>query len=390
MSTSWAIAPPTGVESTHDTVASTDVRDVSDVLDLLALADTPLINRLKWGSDCHNKIISWITENLGSGYIVLSGQVASDASYILVGTSGIGNITQALDQLHTGTILKYSKHASNGYVVVEKPNNGSNSSIIDFMSGTSCLLTAAATMFIVGSPVNEGSSPRIDRTRERAVASNKTEIFREDVRLTGTKMATEYHGVTNELQHQIEMRAKEYWRTLEAAVILSKKDAGSSTETQTMGGIYDYLSGQSGSHIDATTTTLDENSLNAVCQAVFDKGGTPNVFLCGSKQARMINLFDRARVRVEQDSKIAGFSVKKYMTDLGVELDILISRWCPTRYAFVLNLEDINLRAMRGRKYLLEKLAKTGDFVNYQLISEVTLEFRGYGTAQHGMYTALT
>jgi len=390
MATSWAITPPTGVESTHDTVASTDVRDVSDVLDLLALKDTPLLNRLKWGSDVHNKIHSWITEDLGPGYVILSGQVASDASYILIGTSGIGNITQALDQIHTGTILKSAKAATNGYVVVEKPNNGSNSTIIDFMSGTSALLTAAATMFIVGSPVNEGSSPRIDRTRERGVASNKTMIFREDVRLTGTDMATKYYGVANQLQHQIEMRAIEYWRTLESAVLLSRKDAGSSTETQVMGGVYDYLRGQSGSHIDTTTTTLDEASLNTVAAAIYDKGGSPNAFVCGSKQARQINTFDRARVRVEQDSKVAGFNVKKYMTDLGVELDILITRRCPARYAFVLDLDSIDLRAMKGRKYELKKLAVTGDFVNYQLISEVTMEFRGYSFAQHGMFSALT
>ena len=47
-------------------------------------------------------------------------------------------------------------------------------------------------------------------------------------------------------------------------------------------------------------------------------------------------------------------------------------------------------RAMVGRKYLLEKLGKKGDFVEYELICEATLELRGYTQGQHGMMTALT
>jgi hypothetical protein len=52
-------------QSTLDIVSSTDKRDVSDMLDLLALADTPFINRIGWGSPFAATKIEWLSEDLG-------------------------------------------------------------------------------------------------------------------------------------------------------------------------------------------------------------------------------------------------------------------------------------------------------------------------------------
>lgn len=396
MATSWAITPPSGVETTYDYTANTDVRDVSDVLDAVYLADTPFINKIGWGAPANNKIIEWITDNIGYGYLIISNgaAVASNASSFVVGTSGVGAVSLALRQIHTGTVLKYNNGSdkSKGYMVVEDFSLGGGSVVFAYLSGTTqpADISDGATLFIVGSPVNEGSAPRQDSTRPRDIKSNKTQIFRQDVRMTGTRMAIEMYAVANELRHQITLRTKEYKRELERTAIIGHKDAGSSTETQLMGGIYDFLKDESGSHIDTSTTTLTETALNDLCNAIYDKGGEPNTLLMGPTQARVIPTFERQRVRLEQDSRIAGFYVNKYLTDLGVTMDILISRWVPKNFAFVLDASKIKLRPLRGRKFILEKLGKKGDYVEYQLVSEVSLEFKGYNLGQHGMFVALT
>ena len=395
MAVSWAITPPSGVENTFNITASTDVRDVSDMLDAVYLADTPFVNRLSWGSATGNKIIEWITDNIGYGYVILSngGTVASDASSFVIGTSGCGAQSLALKQLHTGTVLKKSNASdqSQGWAVVEAIG-ASGSITFDWLSGTdvSGAMTDSITLFIVGSPVNEGSTPRQDTTRPRTIASNKTQIFRQDVQMTGTRMATQMHAVGNELRLQIELRVKEYRREVERTCILGKKSAGSSAETQLMDGVYSFLADESGSHIDTSSSSLTESALNTVAAAVYEKGGTPNVLLIGPTQARNIPTWERARVRVEQDSRVAGFYVTKYLTDLGVTLDILISRWVPKEFAFVLTTDQIKLRPMTGRKLILEKLGKVGDYTQYQLISEISMEMKGATLGQHGMFTALT
>jgi hypothetical protein len=72
MAISWAITPPSGVENTFDITASTDVRDVSSMLDAVYVADTPFVNRIGWGGATHNKIHEWITDSIGYGYVILS------------------------------------------------------------------------------------------------------------------------------------------------------------------------------------------------------------------------------------------------------------------------------------------------------------------------------
>lgn len=400
MATTYPFFEPVGVENTFDFTSNTDVRDVSSVLDAVYISDTPLVNRVGWGSAIKNKVHEWITDSIGYGYLVLSnaGTVASDDSGAIFGTSGVGVISTALRQIHTGTVLKYNNQSTaRGYYVVEDFTY-TGSVVWAGISGTSvsATITDAITMFIVGNAVKEGSTPRRDSTRPRQICSNKTQIFREDIRMTGTRQAIEMYGVPNELRKQIDLRTREYKRQVERTLILGYKEAGvvaagaaGATETQMMGGIYDFLRGQSGSHIDTATTTLTETKINDVAQAVYDMGGEPNTLLLGPKQARVIPTLERARVRVEQDSKVAGFYVNKYMTDLGVEMSILISRWVPKKFAFVLDANKIKLMPLRGRKFNLEKLGKVGDYIEYELISEITMEFNGYSLGQHGMFDFL-
>ena len=385
---------PAGVENTSNYTSNTDVRDVSSVLDAVYIADTPLLNRVGWGSAVTNKTHEWVTDSIGYGYVILSntGTVASNASGAVFGTSNVGVQSTALRQIHTGTVLKYNNQSTaRGYYVVEDFSLA-GSIVWAGISGTSvsATITDAATFFIVGNAVKEGSTPRRDSTRPRQLVSNLTQIFREDIRMTGTRQQIEMYAVGNELRKQISLRTMEYKRQLERTLILGYKHAGDSAETQMMGGIYDFLRQQSGSHIDATTTTMTETKINDIAQAVFDNGGEPNTLVLGPKQARVIPTLERARVRVTQDSKVAGFYVNKYMTDLGVEMSILISRWVPKDFAFILDANKIQMRPMRNRRFILQKLGIVGDYVEYQLISEVTMEIKGHTLGQHGMFDYLT
>lgn len=396
MATSHGTSRPSGVYDTADFTSSTDVRDVSEILDAMYLKDTPFVNRIKWGAGSKNTKHEWVTDTIGHGYVVLSngGNVASDASDFIIGTSGVGSIAEALKQLVTDTVLKYNGDSdkSNGYLMVADPaaGAGAGSCEVDFLSGTSCLITDAATLWVLATVANEGSVPRGDTSRARALPYNYMQIFRKDVRVTGTMAAMQMHAVPDEVKYQIMSRSYEYWRELEKSAIMGKRQVGSATETSLFGGVLDFLIGESGSHIDTTSTALDETKMNDVIQGIFDRGGNPDLILCGAKQSRKFAGFDRNRVRVGQDIRKAGWAVTKYLSDMNIELDILVSRWVPANFLFVLSSEELALVPMNGRKYNLTKLAVVGDYEEWQLISEVTFEPRGYSLGKHGMFTALT
>ena len=157
-----------------------------------------------------------------------------------------------------------------------------------------------------------------------------------------------------------------------------------------MNGVLGFLRGQSGSHIDTTTTSLTESAFNNLVAAVWDNRGNPDVVVGSHDQIRKFTGWDRARVRVEQDSKLAGFHVTKYLTDIGIEVDLIPMRKFPINTVFVLDTSKIKLRAKRGRKLFVEKLGITGDKVEYQMISEFSAEVRGYDLGYHGYFSALT
>jgi len=395
MATSWALTPPAGVENTYDITTGTDVRDVSDVLDAVYIADTPFVNKIGYGSAANNTTIEWITDSIGYGYLILSngGTVASDASDFVIGTSGTGAQSTALRQIHTGSILKYNNQSSPlGYMVVEDLSLGGGSVTFAYMSGTTVLetITDAATLFIIGNAVPQGSSPRQDTTRPRQIATNRMQIFRQDVQITGTRQALNMYAVGNELRHQIELRTKEYKRELESTSLFGRADEGSITETQTMGGIYDFLRSQTGTHIDTTNTSLTESLLNSIVKGVMQNGGMPDCIVCGFDRQQDISSWDVAKKRTRPDTRVAGYYTTSYLSDLGATLDIIVSRWVPKNYAFILSTSMIKLIPMVGRKFILEKLGKVGDYVQYQLISECSLEMKGYNLGQHGMFSALT
>jgi len=65
-------------------------------------------------------------------------------------------------------------------------------------------------------------------------------------------------------------------------------------------------------------------------------------------------------------------------------------RRVPKNFAFVIDTSKCQLRAKKGRKAIMEKLGKNGDFDDWQIISEFSFEMKGYSNGQHGMFTKLS
>ena len=78
------------------------------------------------------------------------------------------------------------------------------------------------------------------------------------------------------------------------------------------------------------------------------------------------------------------------MSEAGIEIEIVPMRQVPTNMAFVVDVSKIQLRAKRNRKALMEKLGRAGDFEDWQIISEFSMEMKGYDHGQHGMFTVLS
>ena len=384
---------------TGDIVSSTDKRDVSDMLDLLAMAETPFINRVGWGAPFAATKIEWLSEDLGPGWIVTSGVIASNLTSLIADSAGLAiTCAEAVKQVQTGTIIY---HYSSGYG--EHMLFAASSIQVDGTIFFQALCTEAIgavqsnsmvagdKMYIIGAVANEGSLPRTGKFRSRVLRENNATILRQDIQITGSMKETDMYAIGSEDVHQIRMRLKEMQRERERVALYSGGvGARSATEASVSKGVFGFLYGAGGSQIDTSTTTLTPSAVNAVVNACWEYGSNNLTFFGGINQVAKFTQWDIDRIRMAPRDKRGGGNITYWMAECGIEVELVPMRQVPTNLAFVLDTSRIQLRAKKNRKAIMEKLGKAGDFEDWQIISEFSMEMKGYDHGQHGMFTALS
>lgn len=382
---------------TTDIVSNTDRRDVSEVLDLLALADTPFINRIGWGPESGATSIEWISEDLGPGFVLAGSVKASAGTSLQISTVEGLTTAQAARQLQTGTLLYHYSSTDGEHSLMLLVSVGTDgeceievlSTSITWSVNTSTI--AGDKMYILGAAANEGSLPRTGNWRSRVVNSNGYTILRQDVQVSGSEAATDFYAIGKEDQHQIMMRMKELQREREKSALYSVQvTPRSTTEASFMHGALGFLAGKSGSHIDTTTTSLTETKVNDVIRACWEAGSENLTFFGAAAQTSKFTQWDKNRIRMQpRDGRGGGF-VTMYMSEIGVEVELVPMRNVPTNIAFLIDTTKCQLRAKKGRKGFMEKLGKAGDFDDWQILSEFSLEMKGFDLRQHGLFTRLS
>jgi len=396
----WAASAATNRGQFQDTlgiVSLTDKRDVSDVLDLLAVMDTPFINDIGWGPESGATSIEWITEDLGTGYIKAVSVVGSAGVSIKVASVENLTSTEALKQVVAGTVMYHYSSTDGEHNIIAVTGVETATGTVTFevlcCVGELTDKTSIATadkIWILGAAAGEGSLPRVGTPRARAVASNTMMILRQDVQISGSMKSTDMYAIGREDQHQILMRLKEMQRQREKFTLYGDTIARTSTVAGLMKGVFGYLGGTSGDNIDTSTTTLTETAVNAVVGGCWENGSTNLTFYSSKEQCAKFTQWDKNRIRMApRDGRGGGF-ITKYMTEHGVEINIQPMRRVPKNFAFVIDSSKCRLRAKKGRKAIMERLGKMGDMDDWQILSEFSFEMRGYSNGQHGLFTKLS
>lgn len=385
-----ALSIPSGVYDTSDITASTNVRDVSSMLDLWVHRETPFLNYVNWGPESGGLIYEWIYEHIGLGYVELSGELTegSGAGSNVITTSGVGSVAEAVKQIQSGAMLMgwSSVQATHTIWIVTDTSASGDITLTCVITGT---VDAGSKMYIIGNWVNEGSVPRADVSRARTLVSNTMAILRKDIQITGSMMATDMYAVSSEFNHQMNLRMLEMQKEREMALLFSLGTAAAAV-TRTASteplfrGLYSFLAAESGSHIDQTTTSLTDTALNNLVRACWDNGCTPNIAVGSSTQIAKFTQWDRSRVRMTPSSKMGGLHIQQYLTDSGIVLDLVPVMQFPTHFLFVLDTEQISMIAKKGRKLLVERLGIVGDYRQWQILSEFTMCAHGYGINKLG------
>lgn len=244
----------------------------------------------------------------------------------------------------------------------------------------------------------ENSNPEGDDTTSFAESnttelSNKTQILKKAINVSGTAQAVTQAGVGKQYAYQMALRTKELKKDLEYALLqnkLSRADNG--TNGRLMTGLpcwmqTNYAAGTSGAKATSsaactagTTRVPTEAMLKSLLTSIYNAGGNPDtIMMAPDIRVKMSEVLTGGGTKMEKaETKKATAVIDVYVSDFGslklvpnrVQAYETFSKTC----AFVLDPQYWKVAYLRGFKE--ERLAVTGDSMKGHILVECTLEAR--------------
>lgn len=359
--------------------SATYILSLDEMVDAVLLDDANVLSTLGFsnmGKPVTQTKHEWDEDELNpvtvtAGRILESAASATGSALVLTSTTHAGRIT-------AGTLLK-DQLSGKMEVLQVTAVSGKSATVTRGYGGTSAETHGASAVYdIIANPRPQGMEGPKDESVARSRSYNYTQIFSKGVNLTGTALAIEHNGIAAEDTYQIDKRMRELIRELDRTVILGIRAAANVTDGTygTMGGLMDYIKHATSGNTNSTAETLTPSVLNAMVKQIWDDGGNPDLILVGGLQKQKISGFDKEYRRSTMDTNRAGFVIDEFVSDLGVNLRVVVDRWIPEDMCFVVDSTRIAIKPLQGRAFFLEKLAKTGDREKWQIVGEYTMEVK--------------
>ncbi len=362
--------------------------DLSEVLAAILLDDTDFVSTIGISNEVATQTKhQWVEDVLNATTALQSGGTA--AQMALGTTSGTvlrlssSHITRS--KITAGTLLKNALSGKTEVIQVTAVS-GTSATVARGYGGTSAQThAAAATWEIIANPRPQGMAGPSDESLARSLVHNFTQIFSKGVRLTGTAVAIEHAGVSAEDDYQIDLRLRELKRELDRTAIMGARAGGdvSASVYSTMGGLIEFVGFIGAGNNNGTAETLTPSVLNTMIKNCWDDGLYPNTILVGGVQKQKISAFDQEFRRSTLDSRRAGYTVEEFVSDLGINLRVIVDRWVPNDVCVVFDAAKVKIMPLKGRAFFLEPLGKTGDSKDYQIVGEYTMEVRNASAAAY-------
>jgi hypothetical protein len=245
-------------------------------------------------------------------------------------------------------------------------------------AGTAQQYATSSIVVGVGTALPEGSNPEAARTVDRVESTNVTQIFGPTkVDLSRTEQQVRKYGVGNEFSHQLTGRMKENAIGREQAFLYGARVDSTSLEARSTGGLRFWITTNR-----QTTTLLNATSIQTAQLTGYNNGGFADVVMANPVAFADLNdLANTAVVRETVDDPMRGRTRVSWVdTEFGSTL-MARNRWMLPNDAFGFSREQVIRRVLQPLIY--ERLAKTGDSDQGQIVCEEGLEVKG---EEHAFY----
>lgn len=224
----------------------------------------------------------------------------------------------------------------------------------------------------------EGAAFSSDTLTAPTRASNITQIFRNDIEISGTEQVV---SAPASMTYQTRKTLKEHALDIEHAMMAGSQASGDTNAARRMTGVINALT--TNATTQASNATLTEDGYNDLLELVH--GSTdefPNMVFVGAKLKRAISGFTGGNTK-NLDATIGRVTnfVSIYEGDFGVQ-EVMIHRDVPNAASgrSVVGINTDYHRISYLRPTMIKDVAKVGDSDRKMLVTEVTVEHTGEAT----------
>jgi uncharacterized protein (DUF2141 family) len=364
---------PTGRATAYDLTVGVVV-NMDEAIYMLSPQDTPMLTGL--GSDGLTMIgqspvdeiqFDWMTDTILTPRSTLAG-AATTGDLVLTVASG--------DRIKfsTGDIVTVGKQNAVEQIRVTGYSSGTDVlNVTRAWAGTATNYASGAIVVGIGTALAEGSDPEAARTVDRVQVSNVTQIFGPTkVDLSRTEQQVRKYGVGNEFTHQLTGRMTENAISREQTFLYGARVNSTTLKVRTTGGLRYFIT----TNVDTSATSLTVATITTKQQTGYNAGGFADVVMANPVAIADLNAAaDTLVVRQTLDDPKRGRTRVTFVdTEFGSVL-LARNRWCLPMDAFGISRENVIRRVMQP--LIFERLAKTGDSDQGQIVCEEGLEVKG-------------
>ena len=347
-------------------------RDLADIMSTVIKDEPRFISNFRTVENASDRKHEWLEDQL-------AGRAVS-----VTAVSGNNCTVSANDiaKLKTGTLFVPQNDSALFQVTAINADNGTFSCILVAANGSATTAISSGTVCcIVSSPMAEATN---NGDGEEAyllgrAEYNITQIFRKDIVLSGSALATGVYGnIDNQLNRQTAFALSELARDLNRHALFGRRVEASAGVRGEAGGLYAFAAGNGGLDIDAGGAVLDSFLINDGAQAVLSEGGNPVQILCNPGQARVLSAEYRDRLQILRSDDVRGSYVAMIVNEInGRGMTIMADSDVPENDCWILDTAGFGIANLQGRAITDEDATPKGfDGIKRMALGELTFVFR--------------
>lgn len=361
---------------------NSQVRVIADVIKIIDPVDTPLIVALGGLDGARGKLA---IRPDGKKIELLEDEFAATADAFgstLTNTTGTAATVVDGSKFQPGMILSWGTE----YAWVSAVS-GNDLTISRGYGGTADTASSTEVINIVGMARLEGDDADYVGLNAIAVPYNFTQIFQKALNVSGSDEAIDYYGMGSPFAYQAQKAVPELARLVELNLFHGVASTGSASTPRGFGGLPNFVNATNSPSL-TSVGAIAKADIDGIMELIHTQGGMPDILTVHPGVANDLKaLIDSSSfVRVDQSENKLGLGPLMYADSQYGRLRIIMDRWCPVSYAYVLDSRRAGLYTLRPFQW--KPLATTGDSKKGEVVGEFS--FMVANAAGHGVLSGIT